>query len=89
MSLNWLFFHNMQFVQLSINSKVRDNNLSFEVLVGSDDKKGKNKIDILSLSEGIFDKNIITLNLDKGLNELNLVLKDNLKHTIRLKEYNK
>ena len=75
--------------QLSINSKVRDNNLSFEVLVGSDDKKGKNKIDILSLSEGIFDKNIITLNLDKGLNELNLVLKDNLKHTIRLKEYNK
>ena len=59
------------------------------MLVGSDDKKGKNKIDILSLSEGIFDKNIITLNLDKGLNELNLVLKDNLKHTIRLKEYNK
>jgi len=75
--------------QLSINSKVKDNNLSFEVLVGSDDKKGKNKIDILSLSEGIFDKNIITLNLAKGLNELNIVLKDSLKHTIRLKEYNK
>jgi hypothetical protein len=75
--------------QVSINSKVRDNNLSFEVLVGSDDKKGKNKIDILSLSEGVFDKNIITLNLDKGLNELKLVLRDNLKHTIRLKEFNK
>jgi len=75
--------------QISINSKVKDNNVSFEVLVGSDDKKGKNKIDILSLEEGEFDKNIITLNLDKGLNELNLVLKDNLKHTIRLKEFNK
>ena len=75
--------------QISINSKVKDNNVSFEVLVGSDDKKGKNKIDILSLSAGEFDKNIITLNLDKGLNELNLVLKDNLKHTIRLKEFNK
>ena len=75
--------------QVSIHSKVRDNNVSFEVLVGSDDKKGKNKVDILSLSEGIFNKNIITLNLDKGLNELTLVLKDSLKHTIRLKEYNK
>jgi hypothetical protein len=74
--------------QISINSKVRDNNVSFEVLVGSDDKNGKNKVDILSLSEGVFDENIITLNLDKGLNQLSLVLKDNLKHTIRLKEYN-
>lgn len=74
--------------KISINSKVKDNNVSFEVLVGSDDKKGKNKVDLLSLSEGSFNKNIITLNLNKGLNELSLVLKDNLKHTIRLKEYN-
>lgn len=74
--------------QISINSKVKDNDVSFEVLVGSDDKNGKNKVDLLSLSDGIFDKNIITLNLKKGLNELSLVLKDSLKHTIRLKEYN-
>jgi hypothetical protein len=74
--------------QISINSKVKDNDLSFEILVGSDDKNGKNKLDILSLSEGTFDKNIITLNLNKGLNELSLVLKDSLKHTIRLKEHN-
>lgn len=72
---------------ISINSKVKDNDVSFEVLVGSDDKSGKNKVDVLSLSEGTIDKNIITLNLDNGLNELSLVLKDNLKHTIRLKEY--
>jgi hypothetical protein len=63
-------------------------NVSVEVLVGSDDKKGKNKVDLLSLSDGNFNKNIITLNLKKGLNELSLVLKDSLKHTIRLKEYN-
>jgi hypothetical protein len=74
--------------QISINSKVKDNDLSFEILVGSDDKNGKNKLDILSLSDGSFDKNIITLNLNKGLNELSLVLKDSLKHTIRLKEHN-
>ena len=74
--------------KVSINSKVKDNNVSFEVLVGSDDKKGKNKVDLLSLSDGNFNKNIITLNLKKGLNELSLVLKDSLKHTIRLKEYN-
>lgn len=74
--------------QISINSKVKDNDVSFEVLVGSDDKNGKNKIDLLSLSDGGFDKNIITLNLKKGLNEISLILKDTLKHTIRLKEYN-
>jgi hypothetical protein len=74
--------------KVSINSKVKDNNVSFEVLVGSDDKKGKNKVDLLSISEGSFKNNIITLNLKKGLNELSMVLKDNLKHTIRLKEYN-
>ena len=73
---------------LSINSKVKDNNVSFEVLVGSDDKNGKNKVDIVSSSQGVFDKNILTLNLNKGLNKLDLVLEDNLKHTIRLKEYN-
>lgn len=74
--------------KVSINSKVKDNNVSFEVLVGSDDKKGKNKVDLLSISEGSFKNNVITLNLKKGLNELSMVLKDNLKHTIRLKEYN-
>lgn len=74
--------------QISINSKVKDNNVSFEVLVGSDDKKGKNKVDVLTLSDGSFDKNIITVNLSKGLNEISLILKDSLKHTIRLKEYN-
>lgn len=93
-SFNWLRcrivpINNYFEYQVSIHSKVRDNNVSFEVLVGSDDKKGKNKVDILSLSEGKFDENIITLNLDKGLNELTLALKDSLKHTIRLKEYNK
>lgn len=91
-NFNWLRCRTVPFknyfeYQISINSKVKDNDVSFEVLVGSDDKKGKNKVDILSLSEGVFNKNIITLNLDKGLNELSLVLKDNLKHTIRLKEY--
>lgn len=92
-NFNWLRckvepIHNSFEYQISINSKVKDNDLSFEILVGSDDKNGKNKLDILSLSEGTFVKNIITLNLNKGLNELSLVLKDSLKHTIRLKEYN-
>ena len=73
--------------KVSINSKVKDNNVSFEVLVGSDDKKGKNKVDLLSLSDGSFKNNVITLNLKKGLNEFSMVLKDSLKHTIRLKEY--
>jgi len=73
---------------ISINSKVKDNAVSFEILVGSDDKNGKNKVDLLSLSDGAFKENIITVNLKKGLNELSLILKDSLKHTIRLKEYN-
>lgn len=74
--------------QISIHSKTNDNAVSFEVLVGSDDKNGKNKVDVLSLSNGLFDHNIITVNLKKGLNELSLILGDSLKHTIRLKEYN-
>ncbi len=74
--------------KVSINSKVKDNNISFEVLVGSDNKEGKNKVDVLSISEGSFKNNVITLNLKKGLNELSIVLRDNLKHTIRLMEYN-
>lgn len=92
-SFNWLRCKvepilNSFVYQLSISSKVQNNDMSFEVLVGSDDKNGKNKVDVISMSKGTFDKNIITLNLNKGLNELSIVLKDNLKHTIRLKEYN-
>ena len=71
---------------ISINSKVKDNDLKFEVLVGSDDKSGKNKVDILTSSNGSFNNNIISLNLNKGHNEVQLTLKDRIKHAIRLKE---
>lgn len=71
---------------VSMNSKKNNNNISFEVLIGSDDKSGKEVIPIVSSSIGEIDQNIIRLNLKKGENEVQFTLQDNLKHAIRLKE---
>ena len=69
-----------------MNSKKDSNKITFEVLVGSDDKSGKEIIPISSSSIGEIDQNTITLNLKKGINEVTFELEDNLKHAIRLKE---
>lgn len=71
---------------VSMNSKKNNNNITFEVLIGSDDKSGKEIIPIASSSMGEIKQNIIRLNLRKGENEVQFTLQDNLKHAIRLKE---
>jgi hypothetical protein len=71
---------------VSMNSKKDSNKITFEVLVGSDDKSGKEVIPISTSSIGEIDQNTITLNLKKGINEVTFQLEDNLKHAIRLKE---
>jgi hypothetical protein len=91
-TFNWLRcktipINNKYKYHISIDSKISNKNVDFEILVGSDDKNGKNKVNIDSISNGSFEKNIVKLNLTKGLNEFVIVLKDSIKHTIRMKEF--
>ncbi len=71
---------------ITMNSKKANNKIDFDVFVGSDDKTGREVINIASISQGVFDKNKISLNLKSGVNEVEIVLEDSLKHAIRLKE---
>lgn len=71
---------------ITMNSKKANNKIDFEVFVGSDDKTGREVMNIISTSQGNFDKNKIFLNLNSGVNEVEIVLEDTLKHAIRLKE---
>lgn len=72
--------------RISMHSKKANNNINFEILVGSDDKNSREVINIASASIGKFNGNKIDLLLEKGLNTLELILEDNIKHAIRLKE---
>jgi|SRR5690554_566343 len=72
--------------QIKMNSKKSNNRISFMVFVGNDDNSSRGKVDVKSLSSGSFEENRITLDLQKGENEIILELDDYLKHSIRLKE---
>lgn len=69
---------------IDMDSKVNQNSIYFEILVGNDDSSSK--INITSLNKGDFNENRIALTLMKGTNHVVLKLDDFLKHTIRLKE---
>ena len=56
------------------------------MFVGSDDKTGREIINISSTSQGKFEGNRLFLNLNSGVNEVVIILEDTLKHAIRLKE---
>jgi hypothetical protein len=71
---------------ITMNSKKAKNKIDFEVFVGSDDKTGREIINISSTSQGEFDRNKLFLNLNSGENEVEIILEDTLKHAIRLKE---
>jgi len=72
---------------ITMNSKKQNNQIVFELFVGSDDKSSREVINISSASIGSFKNNIISLNLKSGINELEIILEDNMKHAIRLKEF--
>lgn len=71
---------------ITMNSKKSNNKIDFEVFVGSDDKTGREIINISSTSQGKFEGNRLFLNLNSGVNEVVIILEDTLKHAIRLKE---
>ena len=71
---------------VTMDSKKSNNIIDFEIFVGSDDKSGRERLNIVNTSSGSFDGSIIRLNLNKGVNNVTIELDDNLKHAIRLKE---
>lgn len=71
---------------IKMNSKQENNRISFEVLVGNDDSSSRGKVNIRNLNRGKFVENRMSLQLNKGDNEIVLELNDYLKHSIRLKE---
>lgn len=68
-----------------MNSKKSNNQICFEVLVGSDDTS-KTAVDIKQLSMGDFNGNKMKLRLSKGDNLVTIRLSDNIKHSLKLKE---
>ena len=71
---------------VSMDSKIRDNSISFQVLLGSDDKSGKDPVNILDSDIGDYDGNQISFVLDKGQTDVTLTLDDDVKNSIRLLE---
>lgn len=69
---------------IEMNSKNKNNAITFEVLVGNDD--GSSRVNIKYSNKGTFHGNRIDFILDKGENMVVLELVDQLKHSIRLKE---
>ncbi len=71
---------------ITMNSKHSNNQIGFELFVGSDDKSSREKVNIIDSSAGVFKGNTLTLNLNKGITDIEIILEDNMKHAIRLKE---
>ena len=69
---------------IEMNSKNKNNAITFEVLVGNDD--GSSRVNIRKSNIGNFDGNTIDFVLNKGENTVVVELVDQIKHSIRLKE---
>lgn len=71
---------------ITMNSKHSNNKIDFELFVGSDDKSSRERVNIVDSSIGSFKDNTLSLNLNKGITDVEIILEDNIKHSIRLKE---
>lgn len=79
--------NNRPIYHLEITSEKKINSFFLEILVATDSDNAK--VNILNCQNHQFEKNILKLNLEKGINTLRFVLDDFLKHSIYYKQVSK
>ena len=73
--------------KIIIQAKKNLPNGQFEILVGSDSDSisDDNRIPLKSISRGSFNSNVFVLNVFEGENEVDVLLNDTIKHSVKIK----